>query len=308
MVSVLVIGASGRIGLVAVQSCLDRGHTVTAFLRSPSKIPDSVRAHANIRIVQGDARDRSALQSAIHGQDAVIQAAVYGSNSPWGTSDSEVVVGAVIQAANDVSTSRGTPLRLWVLSGQVLMDLPVHGCIEGAIFPVHPEHHANYKRLQDEGSALDWSLLCPGKVSEGKVRFYYSPSKADMVSYYTSSRKVHWCMPWTPCQSGTRPGWSAVFQSSARCSTSFTIFRRSSSHINLSAISLPIASGRVGSCAASGCASLKTSARSKSSASCYVFTTLFSPALYARICRVGSYLDSIIQLKLFLNVAHPLAL
>lgn len=48
----------------------------------------------------------------------MIQAAVYGSNVPWGKSDSEDVVRAVVQAAKEVAAGGHSP-RLWVLSGQV---------------------------------------------------------------------------------------------------------------------------------------------------------------------------------------------
>ena len=107
------------------------------------------------------------------GHDAIIQAAVYGSNSPFGTSDSETVIENIVAAAKQVqsSDSRTAPLRVWVLSGQVLLDIPgANGKIEGDIFPIHPEHYKNYAYLQKEGDELDWSVLCPGKILEGEVR------------------------------------------------------------------------------------------------------------------------------------------
>ena len=48
----------------------------------------------------------------------MIQAAVYGSNMPWGMSDSEAVVRAVVEAAKEVVAAGQNP-RLWILSGQV---------------------------------------------------------------------------------------------------------------------------------------------------------------------------------------------
>ncbi|KAI0027471.1 hypothetical protein K488DRAFT_74522 [Vararia minispora EC-137] len=169
--NVLVIGASGRIGSAAVESCLDKGHNVTAFLRTPGKLPSHLRRHGNLRIVQGDASIHADISAAMQGQDAVIQAAVYGSNTPWGdTSAAVAVVRTVIDAAREASATRATPVRLWVLSGQVLMDIPALGTIEGNIIPVHPEHHLNYSTLRERGDSVDWSLLCPGKVWEGGPR------------------------------------------------------------------------------------------------------------------------------------------
>ena len=111
----------------------------------------------------------------------MIQAAVYGSNSPYGTSDSEKVVRCVINAIREVQngcydsgygeSGARKPIRLWVMSGQVLMDIPGYGgMIEGDVFPIHPEHYKNYEFLQQDAKDVDWSLLCPGKLDAGEVR------------------------------------------------------------------------------------------------------------------------------------------
>lgn len=112
---------------------------------------------------------------ALRDQDAVIQAAVYGSNTPFGTSDSEEVVRCIIDALREVQASglrkglRG--IRLWVISGQVVMDIPEYkGMIQGDVFPIHPEHYKNYEFLQNDAKDVDWSLLCPGKIDAEEVR------------------------------------------------------------------------------------------------------------------------------------------
>lgn len=43
---------------------------------------------------------------------------MYGSNTPWGKSDSEVVVRTVVEAVKERVAAK-QKLRLWVLSGQV---------------------------------------------------------------------------------------------------------------------------------------------------------------------------------------------
>jgi len=168
---VLVIGAAGRIGLVSTLSCLNKGFAVTAFLRTPSKLPDQIRQRANLTIVQGDATSQSALTEAMKGQDAVIQAAIYGSDSPFGTSDSEVVIQAVVAAVKETQAldPGRKALRLWILSGQVLMDIPgLNGRIVGDYLPIHPEHYKNYEFLRQNATDIDWSLLCPAKVFDGE--------------------------------------------------------------------------------------------------------------------------------------------
>lgn len=123
--------------------------------------------------MKGDATTLESLTEAIRDQDAVIQAAVYGSNSPFGTSDSEKVIRNVVAAIKREQRSRqkGPPIRLWVLSGQVLMDIPgAGGRIEGDVIPIHPEHYQNYAFLQQDAADINWSVLCPGRIEHGEVR------------------------------------------------------------------------------------------------------------------------------------------
>ena len=164
----------GRVGSAALAACLSKQHHVTAFLRNPSKLAPELRNHPRVRIIQGDATSHASLVEAIRDTDAIIQAAVYGSNSPLGTSDSEKVVRCIINAVKEVQASRpvtSKPIRLWVMSGQVLLDIPGYaGKIEGDVFPIHPEHYKNYEFLQKDAKDVDWSLLCPGKIDQGEVR------------------------------------------------------------------------------------------------------------------------------------------
>ena len=143
-------------------------------MRSPSKLPLELRAHPLVRVQPGDATSHVSLVEALREQDAVIQAAVYSSKSPFGTSDSEKVVRCIIDAIKEVQAARpkfSRPIRLWVMSGQVLMDIPgFKGKIEGDVFPIHPEHYKNYDFLQIDAKNVDWSLLCPGKIDAGEVR------------------------------------------------------------------------------------------------------------------------------------------
>ena len=170
----------GRVGSAALAACLAKNHTVSAFVRNPAKLPLEVRNHPRLKVIKGDATSHAALVEAIRDQDAVIQAAVYGSNSPYGTSDSEAVIRTIIKAVKEVQSSQKLKgfsgysprrIRLWVVSGQVLMDIPGGaGRIEGDVFPIHPEHYKNYAFLQQDARDVDWSLLCPGRIDQGEVR------------------------------------------------------------------------------------------------------------------------------------------
>lgn len=70
-VHVLVIGATGGTGREIVQQALGQGHQVTAFVRDPAKLQIE---HANLRVAKGDVLDYASVESAMHGQDAVLSA------------------------------------------------------------------------------------------------------------------------------------------------------------------------------------------------------------------------------------------
>ena len=73
---VLVIGAAGKSGGALVNEALAAGHKVTAFVRDAAQY-----TKANVRVVTGDVLDPAAVDVAVAGQDAVIDA--LGGKTPW---------------------------------------------------------------------------------------------------------------------------------------------------------------------------------------------------------------------------------
>ena len=67
--NVIVFGATGTIGALAVRDMLAAGHKVTAFARNPGKLGLS---DPNLRRVAGDARDPDAVRAAMAGHDAAV--------------------------------------------------------------------------------------------------------------------------------------------------------------------------------------------------------------------------------------------
>ncbi len=66
---VLVIGAGGESGQEIVKRAQAHGHEVTAFVHDPSEYKQ-----AGVRVIGGDVLDAGAVQSAVAGQEAVIDA------------------------------------------------------------------------------------------------------------------------------------------------------------------------------------------------------------------------------------------
>jgi len=66
-----ILGANGHTGRQLTDLALERGHHVTAFVRSPEKV---TRRHALLDVRRGDPHDVDALAAAIAGHDVVLSA------------------------------------------------------------------------------------------------------------------------------------------------------------------------------------------------------------------------------------------
>jgi len=69
--NVVVFGASGRTGRLVVELALEKGHSVTAFVRE--RFPEAPD-HPKLRVVVGDVLDAGAVDAAVAGQEAVVSA------------------------------------------------------------------------------------------------------------------------------------------------------------------------------------------------------------------------------------------
>lgn len=66
---VLIVGATGGTGRELVAQALERGLTVTALVRDPSRLQID---HPRLMVDQGDVLDAASLEAAMHGQEAVL--------------------------------------------------------------------------------------------------------------------------------------------------------------------------------------------------------------------------------------------
>ncbi len=67
---ILLFGATGGTGKQILTQALARGHTVTAFVRSPEELPQD----PHLRVIKGDIFDFAAVVDAMHGHRAVLSA------------------------------------------------------------------------------------------------------------------------------------------------------------------------------------------------------------------------------------------
>jgi putative NADH-flavin reductase len=69
ILKVLVLGATGGTGRQIISQAIERGHSVTAFVRAP----DPLKLFGDrIVVIQGDLLNRSELKRVLEGRDAVL--------------------------------------------------------------------------------------------------------------------------------------------------------------------------------------------------------------------------------------------
>jgi len=167
---VLLVGATGNLGIRLVAALLTHGHSVVAFVRSPNKLesllPTSV--YRQIAVVQGDATDRVSIKRAIldAGCDAVVNTAGVAALPPWGKSELPAVFHAVLDAVREAGLDRKKPLRAWFLAGLGVLYYPGSESMISNYIPIYLEHRQNLHLLKSlPPDTLDWSLLCPSTMT-----------------------------------------------------------------------------------------------------------------------------------------------
>ncbi len=82
----VVLGATGATGLEIVKQALERGHSVTALVRSPERLNG---VSQRIAVIQGDLLDSAELARGIAGHDAVLSA--FGPRVPISKADRDLL-------------------------------------------------------------------------------------------------------------------------------------------------------------------------------------------------------------------------
>src|SRR5215468_7308312 len=108
----LILGATGGTGRALLVQALDRGHDVTAFVRSPQKLA-AVAGRLTVR--RGDPRNLDELRATLPGHDAVLSA--LGPPGPGPTTILRAGARSTVEAMRAVG-----PRRLLVVSAAVLFD------------------------------------------------------------------------------------------------------------------------------------------------------------------------------------------
>jgi uncharacterized protein YbjT (DUF2867 family) len=159
---VIVFGATGTVGKLAVQELLDAGHGVTAFARSPEKLDIT---HARISRVAGDAGSQSDVEAAVKGHDAVV--VVLGSGMSRSSKIRSQGTLNVIQAMQNTGIRRLIcQSTLGAHESWSNLNFFWKRIMFGLLLrPVFLDHELQEQLVRASG--LDWTIVRPSAFAEG---------------------------------------------------------------------------------------------------------------------------------------------
>jgi putative NADH-flavin reductase len=200
----LVLGATGGVGLELVRQAIQQGHTVTALVRDSQRLQPFA---GRIQVVPGDLLNPSELATALQGHEAVVSG--FGPRLPLSKSDHDLL--QRFAATLTDAMSRAHVNRAVIISTAFLFKnavLPPVYLLGRLLFP---SVVADASAMEDMvmRSALDWTLVRPPQLTDlpptGKYRvreghlpvFGFKLSRADAagcmlraIGDHNSIRKV----------------------------------------------------------------------------------------------------------------------
>lgn len=184
----LILGATGGIGLEIVRQAIDQGHAVTAFVRSPERLKPFA---GRIAIRQGNLLSSAELESAVAEHDAVLSG--FGPRLPIAKSDANLL--RDFAAALTTAMQRAEVRRLVIVSTAFLFRdsiLPPTYLFGRLFFPGVVRDATAMEEII-ANSRLDWTIVRPPQLTghpyTGKYRvrtghlprFGFKVSRADVA-------------------------------------------------------------------------------------------------------------------------------
>jgi uncharacterized protein YbjT (DUF2867 family) len=158
---VIVIGATGTIGSLAVRQMLAAGHDVTAFSRNPAKLEID---NAQLTLLAGDVQDQAQVDAAVSNHDAVV--ITLGNKSLTSPIRSEGTLN-VIRAMQKAGVPRLIcQSTLGARESWSNLNFFWKRIMFGGLLRVVFRDHELQERLV-EASGLNWTIVRPGAFTDG---------------------------------------------------------------------------------------------------------------------------------------------
>jgi putative NADH-flavin reductase len=184
MMKLLVLGATGGIGLEIVRQAAERNHKVTAFVRAPERLKSIA---ARFGVIQGDPLNSAELARAIEDQDAILSG--FGPRVPIAKTDATLLHRFGV-ALSDAMRKVGLRRAVIVSTAFLFRDsiLPPTNLVGRLFFPDMVADATEMESLIQK-SELDWTLVRPPRLTNGQRRNRYRVQEGHLPRFgFTISR------------------------------------------------------------------------------------------------------------------------
>jgi putative NADH-flavin reductase len=160
-----ILGATGGIGRALIDQAIERGHSVTAFVRSPEKLRVP---REGLSVRKGDPRSSDELLAALPGHDAVLSA--LGPPGPGRTTIHRDCARSTVTAMQAVGVR-----RLLIVSAAVLFEDQgvLYWLLRNTFLRNIAEDTGDMERVV-MASDLEWTIARPPSLTNGPLTGRYS--------------------------------------------------------------------------------------------------------------------------------------
>lgn len=159
LMRIALFGATGGTGRQVLDQAIAQGHSVSALVRDPSKMPD----RAGLTLVVGDVLDRDATERCIDGADAVICVlGSHGSREPVEALGTRMILDVMrdtgvrrLIAVTSLGVGDSRQQINWAF--RLIMDLTLK--------PIMLAKEEQERLIKASG--LDWTIIRPGGLTDG---------------------------------------------------------------------------------------------------------------------------------------------
>ncbi len=190
----LVLGATGGTGIEVVSQAMERGHSVTAFVRSPERLK---KFADRVAVVQGDLLREGEMARAMQGQDAILSA--FGPRNPVSKNEADLLqrFAVVLTGAMENAGVRRVVIESTAFLFKDAIFPPAN--LIGRLFFSGVVADATAMERIIAGSRLDWTLVRPPQLTDkprvGSYRvreghlplFGFAISRADVADFMIKS-------------------------------------------------------------------------------------------------------------------------
>jgi putative NADH-flavin reductase len=186
----LVLGATGGTGLEIISQAIERGHSLTAFVRAPDPLK---RFGDRIAVIRGDLLNSSELQRVLKGHDAVLSG--FGPRLPISKADATLLQRFAVALTSGMH--QAGVRRVVVESTAFLFKdsiIPPTNLFGRLFFPDVTRDAGEMENIFRK-SGLDWTMVRPPRLTDqprtGKYRvleghlprFGFAISRADVADF-----------------------------------------------------------------------------------------------------------------------------